>query len=73
MPKTLSLRGLSGPIRLETLSDAPVKVRVSSAPLAVKVLGTPGPTGEQGIRGPIGPPGPPGTLESGIVLDGGNF
>lgn len=73
MPETLSLHGLSGPIRLETLSDAPVKVRVSSAPLGVKVLGTPGPTGEQGMQGPIGPQGPPGALDTGIVLDGGNF
>ena len=73
MPETLSLHGLSGPIRLETLSDAPVKVRVASAPVAVKVLGMPGPAGEQGVRGPAGPQGSPGNLDTGIVLDGGNF
>ena len=39
MPETLSLHGFSGPIRIETLSDAPVTVRVASAPVAVKVLG----------------------------------
>ena len=73
MPETLSLQGFSGPIRVETLSNAPVKVRVASAPVAVKVLGTPGPAGEQGVRGPAGPQGAPGNLDTGIVLDGGNF
>jgi len=73
MPETLSLHGFSGPIRLETLSDAPVKVRVATAPIAVKVLGMPGPAGEQGIRGLTGPQGAPGNLDTGIVLDGGNF
>ena len=73
MPETLSLRGFSGPIRLQTLSDAPVKMRVASAPIAVTVLGTPGPAGEQGVRGPAGPQGTPGNLDTGIVLDGGNF
>jgi len=73
MPETLSLRSFSGPIRLETLSDAPVKVRVASAPLAVKVLGMPGPAGEQGVRGPAGPQGAPFNLDTGIILDGGNF
>lgn len=73
MPETLSLHGFSGPIRIETLSDAPVTVRVASAPVAVKVLGTPGPAGEQGVRGPAGPQGAPGSLDTGIVLDGGNF
>ena len=73
MPETLSLHGFSGPIRLETFSDAPVKMRVASAPIAVKVLGMPGPAGEQGIRGPAGPQGVSGNLDTGIVLDGGNF
>jgi len=73
MPETLSLHGFSGAIRLETFCDAPVKVRVASAPVAVKVLGTPGPSGEQGVRGPPGPQGAPGSLDTGIVLDGGNF
>ena len=73
MPETLCLHGFSGPIRLETFCDAPVRVRVASAPVAVKVLGMPGPAGEQGIRGPSGPQGAPGNLDTGIVLDGGNF
>ena len=73
MPETLCLHGFSVPIRLETFCDAPVRVRGASAPVAVKVLGMPGPAGEQGIRGPSGPQGAPGNLDTGIVLDGGNF
>lgn len=73
MTETLSLSGLSGPIRLETFSESPVKLRIASAPFAVKVLGTPGPPGERGVQGPAGPQGAPGNLDTGIVLDGGNF
>ncbi len=73
MPETLCLHGFSGPIRLETFCDAPVRVRVASAPVAVKVLGMPGPAGEQGVPGPAGPQGAPGNIDTGIVLDGGNF
>ncbi len=73
MPETLSLHRFSGPIRLETLSDEPVKVRVASAPVAVKMLGMLGPAGEQGVQGPPGPQGAPGNLDTGIILDGGNF
>ena len=42
-------------------------------PVAVKVLGMPGPAGEQGVPGPAGPQGAPGNIDTGIVLDGGNF
>ena len=73
MPETLCLHGFSGPIRLEMFCDAPVRVRVASAPIAVNVLGLPGPAGEQGVQGPAGPQGAPGNLDTGIVLDGGNF
>lgn len=64
MPETLSLRGILGPIRVETSSDVPVKVRVASAPVSVKVLGLPGPAGEQGVQGPAGPQGAPGNLST---------
>lgn len=66
-------RPMSGPIRLRIHSDAQVRARIIASPISVRVLGTPGPTGEQGIRGPVGPQGPPGNLDTGIVLDGGNF
>ena len=73
MLDVLHLHPAVGPIRVETMSDAPVKVRVLSAPVAVRVLGTPGPRGRQGEQGPPGSQGPPGGLDTGLVLDGGNF
>ncbi|MEJ1939192.1 hypothetical protein WDZ92_54020, partial [Nostoc sp. NIES-2111] len=66
-------RPRSGPLRLRTHSDTAVKARIRAAPLSVRLLGTPGPVGQQGIQGPVGPVGPPGNLDTGIVLDGGNF
>jgi hypothetical protein len=50
-----------------------VKVRALTAPVTIKVRGTPGPTGLQGLKGDTGPQGPPGNLDTGIILDGGNF
>ena len=73
MPDALHLIPAAGPIRIETICDAPVKVRVLSAPVSVRVLGTPGPRGRQGERGLSGPQGPPGNLDAGLILDGGNF
>lgn len=73
MTGPLACRTATGPIRLRIDSDTRVSVRLLSAPLTVRVLGTPGPVGEQGSQGPAGPQGPPGTLDTGIVLDGGNF
>lgn len=73
MTGAVSCRSVSGPIRINTRSDVPITVRVLAAPVVVRVLGTPGPTGEQGQTGPAGPQGPPGNLDTGIVLDGGNF
>lgn len=66
-------RPMSGPIRLRIHSDTAVKARILASPLSVRLLGTPGPVGQQGIQGPVGPAGPPGNLDTGIVLDGGNF
>ncbi len=73
MTGNVQCRPATGPIRLGVHSDAQAKARVLVAPVSVRVLGTPGPVGEQGIQGPAGPPGPPGNLDTGIVLDGGNF
>jgi hypothetical protein len=50
-----------------------VRVRVSSVPIAVRVLGLPGPQGQAGAPGSPGPQGPPGSLDHGIAIDGGNF
>lgn len=66
-------RPVTGPIRLKTQSDVSISARVLASPVSVRVLGTPGPTGEQGQTGPAGPQGPPGNLDTGIILDGGNF
>lgn len=73
MTGAVECRPATGPIRLRIHADAEAKARILSAPVLVRVLGTPGPVGEQGIQGVAGPPGPPGNLDPGIVLDGGNF
>ncbi|MFN4140231.1 hypothetical protein [Aestuariivirga sp.] len=73
MAEKIELAPHTGPIRIRVSGKEQVKVRVSSVPVAVRVLGLPGPSGKPGAPGPVGPPGAPGNLESGIVLDGGNF
>ena len=73
MSDVLRFHPAAGPIRIEAISDVPVRVNVLSAPVSVHVLGTPGPRGRQGEQGPPGSQGPPGTLDTGVVLDGGNF
>jgi len=69
----LSCRQATGPIRLHVHSDAGVTVHVASAPVSIRILGNPGPPGEQGNPGPAGPQGPAGDIDTGLVLDGGNF
>jgi len=59
----------TGPIRCQ----GPVRVRVLLAPVTIKVRGTPGPVGPKGLKGDMGEQGPPGNLETGIIIDGGNF
>ena len=73
MNGVLSCRQAIGPIRLRVHSDAEVTVRVASGPVSIRILGSPGPPGEQGSPGPAGPQGLPGNLDTGLVLDGGNF
>jgi hypothetical protein len=63
----------TGPIRIRVSGTERVRVRVSSVPVSVRVLGTPGPPGRPGGSGPPGAQGPPGSLETGITIDGGNF
>lgn len=63
----------TGPIRIRVSGTELVRVRVSSVPLAVRMLGTPGPQGQAGAAGSPGPQGPPGSLDAGITIDGGNF
>lgn len=73
MQDALHVHSAAGPIRIETIGDVPVTVKVLSMPVSVRVLGTPGPRGRQGEQGLAGSQGPPGTLETGLILDGGNF
>jgi len=73
MLDALHIHPANGPIRIATICDVPVTVRILSAPVSVRVLGTPGPRGRQGEQGPPGSRGPPGSLDTGLVLDGGNF
>ncbi len=61
------------PILIRVSASEPVKARALSTPIAIKVLGLPGPQGPTGAQGPAGPQGLPGNLDTGIVLDGGNF
>lgn len=69
MTGRLEVTSHTGPIR----SCGPVKVRAFTAPVTIRVRGTPGPTGPQGLKGDTGEQGPTGTLDAGIVIDGGNF
>lgn len=73
MTDRIELTTATGPIRVRVLASEPVALRVASAPVSVRVLGMPGPDGRLGPVGPQGPTGPPGNLDTGIVLDGGNF
>ena len=73
MLQRIELASNVGPIRIRVSGAERVRVRVSSVPVTVRVLGTPGPTGSPGGSGPPGPQGPPGNLETGITIDGGNF
>ncbi len=59
----------TGPIRCL----GSVKVRAVMAPITIRARGTPGPAGPKGLKGDTGEQGPPGNLETGIIIDGGNF
>ena len=73
MAGKLELASHSGPIRIRVSGTEQVRVRVSTVPIAVRVLGLPGPQGQAGVLGAPGPQGPPGSLDAGITIDGGNF
>jgi len=73
MTDRIELTTATGPIRVRVAASEPVKLRVATVPVSVRVLGTPGPDGRLGPTGPQGPVGPPGNLDAGIVVDGGNF
>jgi hypothetical protein len=73
MAAKVELAPHTGPIRIRVSGTEKVGVRVNSVPIAVRVLGLPGPQGLDGAPGTPGPQGPPGSLDDGITIDGGNF
>jgi len=72
----VTIHGGASPRVVVTSLPAP-QVRISTA--ARGFTGIAGPDGPVGLDGPVGPvgpqgpEGPPGTLDVGIIIDGGNF
>ena len=75
MTASLELRALTGPIRLYLRSSEPIKLRVLAGPVAVRVLGQPGPQGRTGLQGDRGDQGTPGitVLPTDAPINGGFF
>jgi hypothetical protein len=73
MAEKVEVATYTGPIRIRVAGVEKVQARVSSVPIAIKLLGAPGPQGQAGAPGSPGPQGPPGSLDAGITIDGGNF
>ncbi|MBN9022535.1 MAG: hypothetical protein J0H08_10685 [Rhizobiales bacterium] len=73
MTERVNVTDALGPIRIQVSASERVTLRIVSAPVSVRVVGTPGPDGRLGPIGPQGPVGPVGNLDAGIIVDGGNF
>ena len=75
MAATLELRPLTGPIRLHLKSSEPIRLRVLAGPVAVRLLGQPGPQGRTGLQGDKGDTGAPGVtiLPTNAPINGGFF
>ena len=75
MTASLELRPLTGPIRLHLRFNEPIRLRVLAAPVAVRVLGQPGPQGRTGLQGDKGDQGTPGItiLPTDTPINGGFF
>ena len=75
MTASLELRPLTGPIRLQLSSSEPIRLRVLAGPVAVRVLGQPGPQGRTGLQGDRGDQGTPGItiLPTDTPINGGFF
>jgi hypothetical protein len=75
MAAALELRPLIGPIRLHLSSSEPIRLRVLAGPVAVRVLGQPGPQGRRGLQGDKGDQGTPGItiLPTDTPINGGFF
>jgi len=75
MAAALELRPLTGPIRLHLTSSDPIRLRILSGPVAVRLLGQPGPQGRTGLQGDKGDQGAPGVtiLPTDTPINGGFF
>ncbi len=75
MAAALELRPLIGPIRLHLRSSEPIRLRVLAGPVAVRLLGQPGPQGRTGLQGDKGETGAPGVtiLPTNAPINGGFF
>ena len=75
MAASLELRPLTGPIRLHLTSSEPIRLRVLAGPVAVRLLGQPGPQGRTGLQGDKGDTGAPGVtiLPTNAPINGGFF
>ena len=75
MAAALELRPLTGPIRLYLTSSHPIRLRILSGPVAVRLLGQPGPQGRTGLQGDKGDQGTPGVtiLPTDTPINGGFF
>ena len=75
MACSLELRPLTGPIRLHLRSSEPIRLRVLAGPVAVRLLGQPGPQGRTGLQGDKGDTGAPGVtiLPTDAPINGGFF
>lgn len=75
MPAALDLRPLTGPIRLHLSASEPVRLRLLSGPVGLRLLGQPGPQGRAGPQGDKGDQGAPGitVLPTDTPINGGFF
>ncbi len=75
MAAALDLRPLTAPLRLHLKSSEPIRLRVLAGPVAVRLLGQPGPQGHTGLQGDKGDTGAPGVtiLPTDVPINGGFF
>jgi len=75
MAAALELKPLTGPIRLNLRSSEPIRLRVLDGPVALRLLGQPGPQGRTGPQGDKGDTGAPGItiLPTDAPINGGFF
>ena len=75
MAASLELRPLTGPIRQHLKASEPIRLRVLAGPVAVRLLGQPGPQGRTGLQGDKGDQGTPGItiLPTDAPINGGFF